>query len=87
METILPQLGYAGEERALTPEELRRSDAAMIVGTLDEISTVISIDGNAFRGRASATAPVAEVARLYRSLCCDERTNGIVQLVPGGPRA
>ena len=87
LEFILPELGYAAEERALAPEELRNSDAAMIVGTLDEISTMISIDGGAFRGPDSAIATIAEVAQLYHSLCSGTRPSGLMQLVMVEPRA
>ena len=87
LEFILPELGYAAEQRALAPEELRNSDAAMIVGTLDEISTMISIDGRAFRGQDSAIATIDEVAQLYHSLCSGTRPSGLMQLVMVEPRA
>ena len=87
LESILSELGYAAEERALTPQELRDSDAAMIVGTLDEVSGVASIDGDPFRGLVSATASIAEVAQFYHSLCNGTRPSGLMRLVMVEPRA
>lgn len=85
LEFILPQLGYSIEERPLAPHVLRNSDAAMVVGTLDEISAMISIDGDSFRGPDTATASIAEVAHFYRAICDGTRPSDLVRLVNVDP--
>lgn len=82
LEFILPELGYAIEERPLAPHELRNSDAAMVVGTLDEISAMISIDGHAFRG---PVASIAEVAHFYRAIYDGTRPSDLLRLVKVDP--
>ena len=57
----------------------------MVVGTLDEISAMISIDGYSFRGPDAATTSIAEVAHLYRAICDGTRPSDLVRLVKVDP--
>ncbi|MBI3704971.1 MAG: aminotransferase class IV [Rhizobiales bacterium] len=90
-ELLCPELGLHCEERSLVPEDLRGADAAMVVGTLDEISHIVTIDDHKFRNDHPAFAVIDELSHLYRSLWrgeIDKRAESWVHLVPrkGAPR-
>lgn len=84
LEILCPELGYLSEERCLRAEDLRAADAAMIAGTLDEISHIVSIDEYDFQCDHPAIAAIDKVARLYHSLCdgVHQRPGDLIYLVP-----
>jgi branched-chain amino acid aminotransferase len=84
LEVLCPECGFLSEERPLYPEDLRSADAVMIVGTLDEISHVASIDDHKFRTDHPAFAAIDELAHRYRLLYCggaDGRAGSWIHLV------
>ena len=69
LEFLCPELGLRFLERNLRVETLRDADAAMIAGTLDEISHIGSLDEHQFPNDNGAFAAIGELASVYRALC------------------
>lgn len=69
IDVLCPRLGCEVKERSLTPDDLGAADGVFIVGTLDEISNVSSVDGREFVKDGSANRAYCELASLFRSLC------------------
>lgn len=69
LDELCPQLGLVVKERVLRVEDLRRADAVIVVGTLDEISKVQSIDDHYFQDNHPAKATVCQLATLFRTIC------------------
>jgi branched-chain amino acid aminotransferase len=69
IDVLCPRLGYEVQERSLTPDDLRAADGAFIVGTLDEISNISSVDEHEFGKDGSANGVCCELAILFRSFC------------------
>lgn len=73
IETLCPAIGAACEERALRRQDLVTADGAMIVGTLDEISRVVSVDAHAFDRTRERDDAITRLADAFRALCLGER--------------
>ena len=69
MESLCPALEIACEERTIEVQDLVAADGAMITGTLDEISRVVSIDGHTFDRGCEHGDAITRVADAFRALC------------------
>lgn len=88
LDRLCPELGFVTDERAIMPDELRSADAAMIVGTLDEVSRVASFDDHAFPAANDSSNAILEVARLYQAYCtgAHSRLADWIHVVPRASR-
>jgi branched-chain amino acid aminotransferase len=84
IELLCPSLGQEVTERILTTAELLAADGAFIAGTLDEISSVTSVEAQVFSTGGKPHRVCSELARLYSSFCEGSRFRGSnwVSLVP-----
>ncbi len=65
------KVGIRVEERVFTPDEVKRSDGAFLVGTAAEVTGVESLDGVPF-GRPWRNSFGAALQQMYRSLVLQE---------------
>ncbi len=86
IETLAPLLGIRCKQRRLRRGDIVGATAALIVGTLDEISRITALDDHVF-GSGLDGDMVSQLDVAYRNLCRNGAAGGWVSLFPGRERA